>query len=313
MRDYVLSLRTRPNPQRKHGPRPPNLRTGKPYLAPGYAPTTINHRLTVLHAFYAFHQQEGRGTGRNPVPDGARERRTLAHRNPLAPTPEYRRALYRQQVPTRLPRALSDDLWDEVFRTLTSHRDRALACLLVSSAARAQEALDMLVQDVDWGDQKVRLIGKGSREVRWVNASPDFFRHLALYLTERGEADPVSPLWVTLRQPRRPLTYNALRAVLVRVNAKLGTNITPHDFRHTSADRLAGDPNVTLPIIQAHLRHKHLFSTDVYLRARGDEVNRQLQAHFLRLAQPPPPQPPEWGYAEQDLHTLLGKTGPGEP
>lgn len=128
VREYVLALRTRPNPQRKHGPRPPNLRTGKPYLAPGYAPTTIHHRLTVLHAFYAFHRQEGQATGHNPVPDGARECHTLAHRSPLAPTPESRRALYRQQGPTRLPRAPSDDLWDEVFRTLTSHRDRPLAC-----------------------------------------------------------------------------------------------------------------------------------------------------------------------------------------
>lgn len=53
-------------------------------------------------------------------------------------------------MPVRLPYALSDDLWAEVFRTLTSHR--ALACLLVSSAARAQEALDMFVQDVDLGN-----------------------------------------------------------------------------------------------------------------------------------------------------------------
>ena len=41
------------------------------------------------------------------------------------------------------------------------------------------------------------------------------------------------PVWWTRRQPRRPLTYGAVRAVLQRVNDHIGTNMTLHDLRHT--------------------------------------------------------------------------------
>lgn len=54
-------MRTAPNPQRERrrlGGTPAgmvNVRTGKPALAEGYARRTINHALTVVHGFYAYH------------------------------------------------------------------------------------------------------------------------------------------------------------------------------------------------------------------------------------------------------------------
>ena len=60
LRDYVLFLRSAENPYRfRHRPGAPepggvNPRTGKPSLAAGYKPATINHRLSVIHSFYAF-------------------------------------------------------------------------------------------------------------------------------------------------------------------------------------------------------------------------------------------------------------------
>lgn len=62
LRDYVLLLRSAENPYRQRhriaGPEPGtvNPRTGKPYLASGYKPSTINHRLSVIQSFYAFQQ-----------------------------------------------------------------------------------------------------------------------------------------------------------------------------------------------------------------------------------------------------------------
>ena len=67
VRDLVGWLRAAPNPQRerrrKGSPVPGtvNQRTGKRYLAAGYAATTINHQLAVLATFYDFHLHYGRG------------------------------------------------------------------------------------------------------------------------------------------------------------------------------------------------------------------------------------------------------------
>lgn len=66
------------------------------------------------------------------------EERTLVRRNG-----------YRQKMPALIPRALADDLYGEIFGTLTSDRDRAIVALLVSSAARASELLGMNDTDIE--------------------------------------------------------------------------------------------------------------------------------------------------------------------
>jgi integrase/recombinase XerD len=156
--------------------------------------------------------------------------------------------------------------------------------------------------------QRVRLLGKGTRHAQWVAAAPAFFLWLARYLAERPARPPAAPLWVTLRRPTRPLGYQALRAVLLRVNAKLDTDLMLHDFRHTCALRLAGDPQVPLADLQAHLRHRHLSTTETYLVARPEEVIRRVQAHHQAV--PPAGSPaaaPGWTYQAGDLDVLLGE------
>lgn len=310
LRDYVLFLRSAENPYRRRrrtgGSEPGgvNPRTGKPYLAAGYKPSTINHRLSVINSFYTFQQHVSRDQIFDPLLSGIR--RNNAHHNPLEPWPRHERGAYRQRQPKRVPRAITDELWAEVFDSLQHDRDRAILCLLVSSGSRAQELLRMKGRDVDWGQQCVRLTCKGTRDESFVAASPEFFRWLAAYLTERSPLTPDSPLWVTLRQPERALGYTALRAILTRVNAKLGTNITAHDFRHTCAARLASDPGVSLVDIQTHLRHRHVTTTEAYLIAHPDEVIKRLQAR-------PPRQSvektaaPAWEYDAEDLDLLLRK------
>lgn len=309
LRDYVLLLRSAENPYRARrragGPEPGSInpRTGKPYLAAGYKPATINHRLSVIRSFYAFQQHAGSD---RTFALGLVDRRN-AHHNPLEPWPRRRRGMYRQRQPRRVPRALTDELWAEVFDSLRHDRDRAILCLLVSSGSRAQELLGMRGGDVDWGRQRVRLISKGTRDEAWVAASPEFFRWLASYLTARGPLTPSSPLWVTLRQPERPLGYTALRAILTRVNEKLGTNLTAHDFRHTCALRLASDPAVPLVDIQTHLRHRHITTTEAYLVAQPDEVIKRLQAPHSDTSAGKPPA--GWEYTAADLDLLLGSGG----
>jgi integrase len=315
LRDYVLHLRTADNPHRarhrKDGPAPgsANTRTGKPYLAAGYQPATINHRLSVIQGFYAF-QQHATGCAAFERLFVVGHRR--AHHSPLDPWPLRRRTGYRQRQPKRIPRALTDDLWKDVFASLAFDRDRAILCLLVSSGSRAQELLDMRAADVDWGGQRVCLTCKGTRDRTWVAASPEFFRWLAAYLTQRSHAPPEAPLWVTLRRPVRPLRYPALRAVFTRVNARLGTNIMAHDLRHTCALRLAADPAVPLVHVQAHMRHRHIATTEHYLIARPDDVVAQLRAHLSRKPSAggsAAAGADAWNYEPSDLAVLLGGNG----
>lgn len=150
LRDYVLHLRSAENPYRIR--RQPgsaeagsaNPRTGKPSLGTGYKPSTINHRLSVIQSFYDF--QRHAGTVSTEIVGQNRSR--LAHHNPLEPWLLRGRARYRQGQPKRIPRGISDGLWNEIFDSLKHDRARAILCLLTSSGSRAQELLNMKGSDV---------------------------------------------------------------------------------------------------------------------------------------------------------------------
>jgi integrase len=277
-------LRSAPNPQRKRSADAAavNLKTGKPLLRPGYAASTINHALSVLSAFYAFHGHYGRGPVVNPVPVSSGRRLALAHRSPLEPVPRTSRAPLRQKEPDLAPRAIPDRLWDELLEAMTCHRDRALLSFYVSSAARAGELLGLTLDRIDWAGQRIWVVSKGTRALEVVPASPQAFTFLALYLAEAGLPAAGEPVWRTLRGESKPLSYWALRRMLQRANAKLGTNWTPHDTRHTAATRMANDPSLTLPQVQTILRHRHVTYTLRYLRTNIDELFARLQTHFQR-------------------------------
>lgn len=319
VRDFVLWLRTAAKPARRRRPGAPapggvNRRTGKRYLGAGFAPATINHNLAVVSAFYDYQLDCGRGPLRNPVPTRSSPTggRPDAHHNPLEPFHPLRRAAYRQRVPRTAPRAIPDGLFDELFQAMGCDRDRALLALYVSTGARPAELLGLQTGQVDYGEQLIAVTRKGTRVLQWLPASPDAFVWLRLY-QQSLPADLVQadqPVWWTLRRPWRPLTYEALRAVLRRVNQQLATNWTLHDLRHTCAVRMASDPGVPLVDVQVVLGHAHLSTTQRYLKPRLEQVVAQIREHHQRQATPPVPPSDagagSLGYDDGDLRELFG-------
>lgn len=284
-----------------------NPRTGKTEPSEGYAPATIGHALTVVFGFYDFHLYFGRGPVVNPVPESKARRLALAHRSPLEPVKPHRRARLRPKVSVRHPRAMPDALFDELFARMRNDRDRALLAFYVSSGARASELLGVRAEDVDWANQRIWVVSKGSRLRQPIPASPESFVYLARYL-DAGLPPAGTPLWRTLRGKPRPLSYWAMRQVLERANAHLGTNWTLHDLRHTAAARLASDPQITLPEVQTIMRHAHLTTTELYTVPRLEDLMAKLAEHYAR----PAPQP-AWSaiYDPADLRAVFGDTVAG--
>ena len=242
-RDFCRWLSLRDKPARASGTAAravrgqPNAVTGRPEPGDRYAAATRAHSETVLRVFYEFHRDAGTGPMVNPFPL-ARERqggRPNAHHNPMEPFRTERVGLYRPRVPRRIPRCIPDELFNQLFAELGSHRDRSLVALWVSTGARAAELLGARCGDVDPGQQLVTVIRKGSRAVQQLPASPDAFVWLRLYQAQLqgiAPAGPDQPLWWTLRKPLRALTYHAARAMFGRANALLGSNWSLHDLRH---------------------------------------------------------------------------------
>ena len=296
-RDFCRWLSLRDKPSRASGTAAravrgqPNAVTGRPGPGDRYAAATRAHSETVLRVFYEFHRDAGTGPMVNPFPL-ARERRggrPNAHHNPMEPFRTERVGLYRPRVPKRIPRCIPDELFNQLFAELGSHRDRALVALWVSTGARASELLGARCGDVDPGQQLVTVVRKGSRAVQQLPASPDAFVWLRLYQATLRDASPAGrddPLWLTLRRPWRPLTYPAARAMFARAGGVLGANWTLHDLRHTAAYRMARDPLVPLTDVQWVLGHAQLSTTQIYLTPMPGDVIAGMLAHHRRGEQP---------------------------
>jgi integrase/recombinase XerD len=294
--------------------------TRKRYLDDRYAARTIRHSNAVIRAFYQYWiDDRHQGPLVNPIPLDRGRGRPHAHHNPLDPNRPEGRLRYNPKLPKQQPREISDERWRDLFGALASHRDRALLALVVSNGARSEEILGLRMVDVDWGDQLIRVVRKGTRAEQWLPASPESFVWLRLYVAELGHPlTPDEPLWRTCRRRdhgdglrQHPLTYEALRKVITRVNEKLGTNWTMHDLRHTAALRMARDENLSARDVQTILGHAHLSTTtNIYLVEDQDQVIRRVQQHLADCETwaATPTADLAVGYDPADLGILFGGT-----
>ncbi|NHU47767.1 site-specific integrase [Rhodococcus sp. A14] len=321
-RDLVLWLQA--NLKTRRSPRTKSLATAgtinpitrKRYLDDNYAIRTIRHSNAVVRAFYEYWIEIGQGPLINPVPLKGRVR-PHAHHNRLEQFRPEGRVRYNPKLPKRQPREIPDDQWHRLFGVLRSNRDRALLALVISTAARAEETLGIKPADLDWGDQRVRVIRKGTRAEQWLPASSEAFVWLRIYIADMGELlDSNAPLWRTLRRRdhgtglhRQPLSYDALLKVLIRANDALETNWTMHDLRHTAALRMSRDEHLSDRDIQTILGHAHLSTTaETYMVEDQAEVIRRVKRFLDDRQIPTDPQTPvDAGYDSSDLDVLFGR------
>jgi site-specific recombinase XerD len=184
------------------------------------------------------------GPSRVPdVPLSGRRRRRLPH----APRPEETDALLEAFV-GRGPLAL---------------RNRALFELVYSAGLRAQEAVGLTLADVDYEQERVRVLGKGGKE-RVVPLGEEAAHRLRLYLAEgRPELakGAVDALFLSARG--RPLETSTLRRLLPN----------PHRLRHAFATHLL-EGGADLRTIQELLGHSSLSTTQIYSHVDAKRLRR---------------------------------------
>ena len=124
-------------------------------------------------------------------------------------------------------------LLDTCSHSFSGMRDKAMILGLLDTGARANEFLNLNLDDVDLATGAV-LIRKGKgRKPRVVFLGRKTIRAVRTYLRSRHDTNPA--MWVSIHGDR--MTYTALRCLLRR-RAQLGklTSIpTPHDFRRAFA------------------------------------------------------------------------------
>lgn len=173
----------------------------------------------------------------------------------------------------------------------------------VDCGIRPGELVELRGEDVDWGDALVHVVRKGGCKAQWLPVSRDAVVWLRRYQAEAGHvAGRGDPVWVTARGRRRPLTYDAYRAVFTRANTVLGSTWTPHDLRHTACVRML-DAGMAVDKVSEIMGHAHLSTTQRYLRPRLDEL---IDAQRGAQARPRPAPSGPGAYDQADLDALFG-------
>ncbi len=252
----------------------------------GYAPATVNHRLTVISGLFGFWAMRD-PEKKNPIPRGVNARRLssgernglLAH---ITRGPKYRSEL-RLREPKRLPRALNSNEIIDLIGDLKTWRDRAIAGLMVYCGLRSSEVLSLKVTDIDIGARWIQVLGKGRKERR-VPLDIDVAGVIQTYLLAERPESLSDYLFLVAKGPHRgkPLTPAGLRTIFRYHRVTSGVSIgNPHALRHSFGTALA-EAGVDLAVMQALLGHTHTDTTARYIHLAPIHIKAEFDAAYAR-------------------------------
>jgi site-specific recombinase XerD len=162
-------------------------------------------------------------------------------------------------------------------QTAQGRREYALLLFLYNSGARASEAAQLRIGDVDWYAQCVRIVGKGGKQRRcplWASTLEQL-RDLA---GTRGASESMF-----LNRCHQPMTRSGIHALVKRCATKAYARasslrrkkVSPHVIRHTTASHLL-QAGVDINTIRGWLGHVSINTTNIYAETDLETKARAL-------------------------------------
>ncbi len=232
-----------------------NIRSYVGSIYKSHKKTSIVRKLSAIRSFFNFLEKKGI-TDKNPA------------WNISPPRPER-----------YLPRYLNVD---EVFKLLDIKtgngwrffRDMAILELLYSCGIRAQELVDLNIEDIDVHEKIVKIRGKGDKE-RIVPigeyASAAIKRYLDSIKGIIKDTNRKGPLIINARGNR--LTTRSIRRIVKKyaIKSGLGWDVSPHSLRHSFATHLL-EGGADLRAVQEMLGHSNISTTQRYTHLTLDKL-----------------------------------------
>jgi integrase/recombinase XerC/integrase/recombinase XerD len=184
----------------------------------------------------------------------------------------------------RLPRALGRDqvadLLDRIpAQTPLEIRDRAMFEVAYSCGLRAEEIVKLDRSSIDFENEQLRVLGKGSKE-RLAPIGEPAQRALRKYLEAARHAlaeDRATDALFLSRTGRRLSTSDVRRRLQKWVSQlAVAGRVSPHALRHSFATHLL-EGGADLRSIQELLGHSSVSTTQVYTRVEPSRLRREYE------------------------------------
>lgn len=198
----------------------------------------------------------------------------------------YPQTLYRDQVQEILANnAKRDDPLAE--------RDQAILSLLYYCGLRAAELVKLNVQDINFRNRVVRVLGKGRKE-RLVPFTEECGEAVQKYIDNsrkellKKKLVPTAKLFISSHPSSDPtkepvMTTRGLEYILDQIEEKTGTfvGLHPHILRHSFATHLL-ENGADLRVIQELLGHASINATQVYTHVSTEAMKQTYIDSFPR-------------------------------
>ena len=185
------------------------------------------------------------------------------------------RRLPRPKVGKRLPKALTIAQVQALFAVMKSQsragrRDKILFQLIYAGGLRVSEAVGLKMDDIDFTQGSLTVVGKGDKERR-IYLKPFVLKQLQQYSTENGLDGYLFPGrghgHITARNAQMRFKEYVRKAGLPE-------HVSPHSLRHSIAVHyLVGGAPITF--VQSLLGHASLATTGIYTQL-ADEMTKEI-------------------------------------
>ncbi|MFA6627744.1 MAG: tyrosine recombinase, partial [Bacilli bacterium] len=232
----------------------------------GYKSRSIARKMSSLRSFYRFMMMEGVVSTNvfNEISSPKLDK----------PLPKF---LYFEEL---------DALFESInTSTALGKRNMAILELLYGTGMRVSELCQLNVQDFDFYNNNLIVLGKGRKE-RYLpmydhmkNALQDYLSQGRMILLAKANDTNLSTVFLNYRGT--PLTQRGVRIILNHITdqAAIHVKISPHMLRHSFATHLI-DHGADLRSVQELLGHQNLSTTQIYTHV-SKETLKDAYLHFF--------------------------------
>ncbi len=223
-----------------------------------YKKTTIGRKISAVRSFYHYLNE-----------------RYIVEENPMANVPFPKKE-------SKLPDFLYENQIDDLFQSLDENkkmysRDRALLELLYGTGIRSTELLNIKLEDIDFDNRLLKVLGKGNKE-RLVPFNESTKHALIMYIDQfHLDMDRADAFWLNYNLSK--LTDRGLRYIVNKImkESAVKASLHPHTLRHTFATHMLNN-GADIRAVQELLGHESLSTTQKYTHLSKEQLRHAYLA-----------------------------------
>jgi site-specific recombinase XerD len=183
-------------------------------------------------------------------------------------------SLHKLLLPKPLPKFLTEEEIDILFKHIRNKRDTAMFLLMLRCGLRVEEVANLTRPVLDFDHKRILVLNGKFRKDRIVYMSDDTISALKTYMQTR----PLSRVrQVFLVQKGlykgKPISTRGIQKRIEKYASETGLTVSCHRLRHTMATQLL-NADAMLVTIQELMGHDCVYSTQRYAKVSNPKVRR---------------------------------------